>query len=185
VRNAEISFEQYKVSNMIGIRPSFDKGVYHSPRFLTPTVAPNDQAKIKKLQNAQIGITRLYAMDGRSGSLLRQNYQYFRRNCFRTIFRNSGEGGSQVFQSNNLTMYLHCYDCRLEHHDFLKGKVDEGEVGKLELGHGLWKFSWAPSMIRKFAAKLRVLLPQRVVWNLERYSSKHRGVIVTVEDDFF
>ncbi|MCM4173578.1 efflux RND transporter periplasmic adaptor subunit [Arenibacter sp. TNZ] len=175
VRNAEISLNNTKIEYDRN-KAIFDKGVISSQDFNTQQLR-YDQAK-SELQNAQSDYQII--RDGSAGGSATANTN-IRATVSGTILEIPVKEGDQVIQSNNFndgTTIATIADLSIM---IFEGKVDEGEVGKLELGMPL-EISLGAINDKKFAAKLRFIAPKGVEES-GAVQFKIEGD-VTVEDDF-
>ncbi|MGY8915317.1 MAG: efflux RND transporter periplasmic adaptor subunit [Flavobacteriales bacterium] len=175
VRNAEIALNNTKIEfdrNKI----LFDKGVVSSQNFNTQQLQ-FDQAKLE-LQNAQSDYQIIRV--GSAGGSATANTN-IRALVSGTILEIPVKEGDQVIQSNNFndgTTIATIADLSVM---IFEGKVDEGEVGKLELGMPL-KISLGAINDKEFDAKLRFIAPKGVEES-GAVQFKIEGD-VTVEDEF-
>lgn len=175
VKNAEISLNNTKIEYDRN-KSIFDKGVISSQDFNTQQLR-FDQAKLE-LQNAQSDYQII--RDGSAGGSATANTN-IRATVSGTILEIPVKEGDQVIQSNNFndgTTIATIADLSIM---IFEGKVDEGEVGKLELGMPL-EISLGAINDKKFAAKLRFIAPKGVEES-GAVQFKIEGD-VTVEDDF-
>ncbi len=175
VRNAEIALNNTKIEfdrNKI----LFDKGVVSSQDFNTQKLQ-YDQAKLE-LQNAQSDYQIIRV--GSAGGSATANTN-IRALVSGTILEIPVKEGDQVIQSNNFndgTTIATIADLSIM---IFEGKVDEGEVGKLQLGMPL-KISLGAINDKEFDAKLRFIAPKGVEES-GAVQFKIEGD-VTVEDEF-
>ena len=155
VRNAEIALSNTKIEydrNKI----LFDKGVVSSQDFNSQQLR-YDQAKLE-LQNAQSDYQIIRV--GSAGGSATANTN-IRALVSGTILEIPVKEGDQVIQSNNFndgTTIATIADLSIM---IFEGKVDEGEVGKLQLGMPL-KISLGAINDKEFDAKLRFIAPKGV-----------------------
>ncbi|MET7029699.1 efflux RND transporter periplasmic adaptor subunit [Sediminicola luteus] len=155
VRNAEIALNNTKIEfdrNKI----LFDKGVVSSQDFNSQQLR-YDQAKLE-LQNAQSDYQIIRV--GSAGGSATANTN-IRALVSGTILEIPVKEGDQVIQSNNFndgTTIATIADLSIM---IFEGKVDEGEVGKLQLGMPL-KISLGAINDKEFDAKLRFIAPKGV-----------------------
>ncbi len=175
VKNAEIALNNTKIEfdrNKI----LFDKGVVSSQDFNSQQLR-YDQAKLE-LQNAQSDYQIIRV--GSAGGSATANTN-IRALVSGTILEIPVKEGDQVIQSNNFndgTTIATIADLSIM---IFEGKVDEGEVGKLQLGMPL-KISLGAINDKEFDAKLRFIAPKGVEES-GAVQFKIEGD-VTVEDDF-
>lgn len=175
VKNAEIALSNTKIEYDRN-KAIFDKGVISSQDFNTQQLR-YDQAKLE-LQNAQSDYQII--RDGSAGGSATANTN-IRATVSGTILEIPVKEGDQVIQSNNFndgTTIATIADLSIM---IFEGKVDEGEVGKLELGMPL-EISLGAINDKKFDAKLRFIAPKGVEES-GAVQFKIEGD-VTVEDDF-
>ena len=175
VKNAEIALNNTKIEYDRN-KAIFDKGVISSQDFNTQQLR-YDQAKLE-LQNAQLDYQII--RDGSAGGSATANTN-IRATVSGTILEIPVKEGDQVIQSNNFndgTTIATIADLSIM---IFEGKVDEGEVGKLELGMPL-EISLGAINDKKFDAKLRFIAPKGVEES-GAVQFKIEGD-VTVEDDF-
>jgi len=155
VKNAEIALENTKIEYDRN-KTIFDKGVISSQDFNTQQLR-YDQAKLE-LQNAQSDYQII--RDGSAGGSAMANTN-IRATVSGTILEIPVKEGDQVIQSNNFndgTTIATIADLSVM---IFEGKVDEGEVGKLELGMPL-EISLGAINDKKFDAKLRFIAPKGI-----------------------
>ena len=175
VKNAEIGLNNTKIEydrNKI----LFDKGVVSSQNFNTQQLQ-YDQAKLE-LQNAQSDYQIIRVGSAGGSSTANTN---IRALVAGTILEIPVKEGDQVIQSNNFndgTTIATIADLSVM---IFEGKVDEGEVGKLQLGMPL-KISLGAISDKEFDAKLRFIAPKGIEES-GAVQFKIEGD-VTVEDDF-
>ncbi len=175
VKNAEIALNNTKIEfdrNKI----LFDKGVVSSQDFNSQQLR-YDQAKLE-LQNAQSDYQIIRV--GSAGGSATANTN-IRALVSGTILEIPVKEGDQVIQSNNFndgTTIATIADLSIM---IFEGKVDEGEVGKLQLGMPL-KISLGAINDKEFDAKLRFIAPKGVEES-GAVQFKIEGD-VTVEDEF-
>ena len=175
VKNAEIALNNTKIEYDRN-KAIFDKGVISSQDFNTQQLR-YDQAKLE-LQNAQSDYQII--RDGSAGGSATANTN-IRATVSGTVLEIPVKEGDQVIQSNNFndgTTIATIADLSIM---IFEGKVDEGEVGKLELGMPL-EISLGAINDKKFDAKLRFIAPKGVEES-GAVQFKIEGD-VTVEDDF-
>jgi len=175
VKNAEIALNNTKIEYDRN-KAIFDKGVISSQDFNTQQLR-YDQAKLE-LQNAQLDYQII--RDGSAGGSATANTN-IRATVSGTILEIPVKEGDQVIQSNNFndgTTIATIADLSIM---IFEGKVDEGEVGKLELGMPL-EISLGAINDKKFNAKLRFIAPKGIEES-GAVQFKIEGD-VTVEDDF-
>ncbi|RAJ11222.1 efflux RND transporter periplasmic adaptor subunit [Arenibacter echinorum] len=175
VKNAEIALNNTKIEYDRN-KAIFDKGVISSQDFNTQQLR-YDQAKLE-LQNAQSDYQII--RDGSAGGSATANTN-IRATVSGTILEIPVKEGDQVIQSNNFndgTTIATIADLSIM---IFEGKVDEGEVGKLELGMPL-EISLGAINDKKFDAKLRFIAPKGVEES-GAVQFKIEGD-VAVEDDF-
>jgi len=175
VKNAEIALNNTKIEYDRN-KAIFDKGVISSQDFNTQQLR-YDQAKLE-LQNARSDYQII--RDGSAGGSATANTN-IRATVSGTILEIPVKEGDQVIQSNNFndgTTIATIADLSIM---IFEGKVDEGEVGKLELGMPL-EISLGAINDKKFDAKLRFIAPKGVEES-GAVQFKIEGD-VTVEDDF-
>ncbi|MFT7188624.1 MAG: HlyD family secretion protein [Sediminicola sp.] len=175
VKNAEIALNNTKIEydrNKI----LFDKGVVSSQNFNTQQLQ-YDQAKLE-LQNAQSDYQIIRVGSAGGSSTANTN---IRALVAGTILEIPVKEGDQVIQSNNFndgTTIATIADLSVM---IFEGKVDEGEVGKLQLGMPL-KISLGAISDKEFDAKLRFIAPKGIEES-GAVQFKIEGD-VTVEDEF-
>jgi HlyD family secretion protein len=175
VKNAEIALNNTKIEYDRN-KAIFEKGVISSQDFNTQQLR-YDQAKLE-LQNAKSDYQII--RDGSAGGSATANTN-IRATVSGTILEIPVKEGDQVIQSNNFndgTTIATIADLSIM---IFEGKVDEGEVGKLELGMPL-EISLGAINDKKFDAKLRFIAPKGVEES-GAVQFKIEGD-VTVEDDF-
>ncbi len=175
VRNAEISLSNTKIEFNRN-KALFDKGVISSQDFNILKLQ-FDQAT-QELENAQSDYQII--RKGSAGGSASANTN-IRATVSGTILEIPVKEGDQVIQSNNFndgTTIATIADLSIM---IFEGKVDEGEVGKLELGMPL-KISLGAINDKEFDAKLRFVAPKGVEES-GAVQFKIEGD-VTVEDDF-
>ncbi|SMG06941.1 efflux RND transporter periplasmic adaptor subunit [Arenibacter troitsensis] len=175
VKNAEIALNNTKVEYDRN-KAIFDKGVISSQDFNTQQLR-YDQAKLE-LDNARSDYQII--RDGSAGGSATANTN-IRATVSGTVLEIPVKEGDQVIQSNNFndgTTIATIADLSIM---IFEGKVDEGEVGKLELGMPL-EISLGAINDKKFDAKLRFIAPKGVEES-GAVQFKIEGD-VTVEDDF-
>lgn len=175
VKNAEVALNNTKIEYDRN-KVLFDKGVVSSQDFNTQQLA-YDRAKIE-LQNAQSDYQIIRVGSAGGSSTANTN---IRALVSGTILEIPVKEGDQVIQSNNFndgTTIATIADLSIM---IFEGKVDEGEVGKLELGMPL-KISLGAIDDKEFDAKLRFIAPKGVEES-GAVQFKIEGD-VTVEDDF-
>ncbi|MFT4832485.1 MAG: HlyD family secretion protein [Psychroserpens sp.] len=175
VRNAEIALANTKIEYDRN-KVLFDKGVVSSQDFNSQQLS-FDQAKLE-LQNAQSDYQIIRV--GSAGGSATANTN-IRALVSGTILEIPVKEGDQVIQSNNFndgTTIATIADLSIM---IFEGKVDEGEVGKLQLGMPL-KISLGAINDKEFDAKLRFIAPKGVEES-GAVQFKIEGN-VTVEDDF-
>lgn len=175
VKNAEIALNNTKIEYDRN-KAIFEKGVISSQDFNTQQLR-YDQAKLE-LQNAQSDYQII--RDGSAGGSATANTN-IRATVSGTVLEIPVKEGDQVIQSNNFndgTTIATIADLSIM---IFEGKVDEGEVGKLELGMPL-EISLGAINDKKFDAKLRFIAPKGVEES-GAVQFKIEGD-VTVEDDF-
>lgn len=175
VKNAEIALNNTKIEYDRN-KAIFEKGVISSQDFNTQQLR-YDQAKLE-LQNAQSDYQII--RDGSAGGSATANTN-IRATVSGTILEIPVKEGDQVIQSNNFndgTTIATIADLSIM---IFEGKVDEGEVGKLELGMPL-EISLGAINDKSFDAKLRFIAPKGVEES-GAVQFKIEGD-VTVEDDF-
>ena len=175
VKNAEIALNNTKIEYDRN-KSIFDKGVISSQDFNTQQLQ-FDRAKLE-LQNAQSDYQII--RDGSAGGSATANTN-IRATVSGTILEIPVKEGDQVIQSNNFndgTTIATIADLSIM---IFEGKVDEGEVGKLELGMPL-EISLGAINDKKFKAKLRFIAPKGIEES-GAVQFKIEGD-VTVEDDF-
>ncbi len=175
VKNAEVALNNTKIEYDRN-KVLFDKGVVSSQDFNTQQLA-YDRAKIE-LQNAQSDYQIIRVGSAGGSSTANTN---IRALVSGTILEIPVKEGDQVIQSNNFndgTTIATIADLSIM---IFEGKVDEGEVGKLELGMPL-KISLGAIDDKEFDAKLRFIAPKGVE-EAGAVQFKIEGD-VTVEDDF-
>ena len=175
VKNAEIALNNTKVEYDRN-KAIFDKGVI-SPQDFNTQQLRYDQAKLE-LDNARSDYQII--RDGSAGGSATANTN-IRATVSGTVLEIPVKEGDQVIQSNNFndgTTIATIADLSIM---IFEGKVDEGEVGKLELGMPL-EISLGAINDKKFDAKLRFIAPKGVEES-GAVQFKIEGD-VTVEDDF-
>ena len=175
VKNAEIALNNTKIEYDRN-KSIFDKGVISSQDFNAQQLQ-FDRAKLE-LQNAQSDYQII--RDGSAGGSATANTN-IRATVSGTILEIPVKEGDQVIQSNNFndgTTIATIADLSIM---IFEGKVDEGEVGKLELGMPL-EISLGAINDKKFNAKLRFIAPKGIEES-GAVQFKIEGD-VTVEDDF-
>ncbi|MDL5513866.1 efflux RND transporter periplasmic adaptor subunit [Arenibacter sp. M-2] len=175
VKNAEIALNNTKIEYDRN-KAIFDKGVISSQDFNSLQLR-YDQAKLE-LQNAQSDYQII--RDGSAGGSATANTN-IRATVSGTILEIPVKEGDQVIQSNNFndgTTIATIADLSIM---IFEGKVDEGEVGKLELGMPL-EISLGAINDKKFDAKLRFIAPKGIEES-GAVQFKIEGD-VSVEDDF-
>tara|TARA_R110002050_G_scaffold144709_1_gene270218 strand:+ start:10186 stop:11334 length:1149 start_codon:yes stop_codon:yes gene_type:complete len=175
VKNAEIALNNTKIEYDRN-KAIFDKGVI-SPQDFNSLQLRYDQAKLE-LQNAQSDYQII--RDGSAGGSATANTN-IRATVSGTILEIPVKEGDQVIQSNNFndgTTIATIADLSIM---IFEGKVDEGEVGKLELGMPL-EISLGAINDKKFDAKLRFIAPKGIEES-GAVQFKIEGD-VSVEDDF-
>lgn len=175
VKNAEVALNNTKIEYDRN-KVLFDKGVVSSQDFNTQQLQ-YDRAKIE-LQNAQSDYQIIRVGSAGGSSTANTN---IRALVAGTILEIPVKEGDQVIQSNNFndgTTIATIADLSVM---IFEGKVDEGEVGKLELGMPL-KISLGAISDKEFDAKLRFIAPKGVEES-GAVQFKIEGD-VTVEDEF-
>ncbi|MCM4154335.1 efflux RND transporter periplasmic adaptor subunit [Arenibacter sp. N53] len=175
VKNAEIALNNTRIEYDRN-KSIFDKGVISSQDFNAQQLQ-FDRAKLE-LQNAQSDYQII--RDGSAGGSATANTN-IRATVSGTILEIPVKEGDQVIQSNNFndgTTIATIADLSIM---IFEGKVDEGEVGKLELGMPL-EISLGAINDKKFDAKLRFIAPKGIEES-GAVQFKIEGD-VTVEDDF-
>ena len=175
VKNAEVALNNTKIEYDRN-KAIFDKGVISSQDFNTQQLQ-FDRAKLE-LQNAQLDYQII--RDGSAGGSATANTN-IRATVSGTILEIPVKEGDQVIQSNNFndgTTIATIADLSIM---IFEGKVDEGEVGKLELGMPL-EISLGAINDKKFNAKLRFIAPKGIEES-GAVQFKIEGD-VTVENDF-
>ncbi|MEJ1222670.1 efflux RND transporter periplasmic adaptor subunit [Sediminicola sp. 1XM1-17] len=175
VKNAEVALNNAKIEYDRN-KVLFDKGVVSSQDFNTQQLQ-YDRAKIE-LQNAQSDYQIIRVGSAGGSSTANTN---IRALVSGTILEIPVKEGDQVIQSNNFndgTTIATIADLSVM---IFEGKVDEGEVGKLQLGMPL-KISLGAIDDKEFDAKLRFIAPKGVE-EAGAVQFKIEGD-VTVEDDF-
>lgn len=153
VRNAEIALNNVKVEYNRN-KSLFDKGVISSQDFNNWQLQ-YDQA-IQELDNsrADYRIIRLGSAGGSSSA-----NTYIRATVDGTILEIPVREGDQVIQSNNFNDGTTIASIADLGKMIFEGKVDEGEVDKLELGMPL-EISLGAIEDKKFEAKLKFIAPK-------------------------
>ncbi|MEB8328778.1 efflux RND transporter periplasmic adaptor subunit [Flavobacteriaceae bacterium KMM 6897] len=175
VKNAEIALANTKIEYDRN-KVLFDKGVVSSQDFNSQQLS-FDQAKLE-LQNAQSDYQIIRV--GSAGGSATANTN-IRALVSGTILEIPVKEGDQVIQSNNFndgTTIATIADLSIM---IFEGKVDEGEVGKLQLGMPL-KISLGAINDKEFDAKLRFIAPKGVEES-GAVQFKIEGD-VTVEDEY-
>lgn len=155
VRNAELTLNNIKIEYNRN-KTLFDKGVISSQNFNTFQLQ-NDQAE-QELKNskADYQIIRL----GSAGGSTTANTD-IRATVDGTILEIPVEEGDQVIQSNNFNDGTTIATIADLSKMIFEGKVDEGEVGKLEVGTPL-KISLGAVEGKELDAKLRFIAPKGI-----------------------
>ncbi len=155
VRNAELALNNIKIEYNRN-KTLFDKGVISSQNFNTFQLQ-NDQAE-QELKNskADYQIIRL----GSAGGSTTANTD-IRATVDGTILEIPVEEGDQVIQSNNFNDGTTIATIADLSKMIFEGKVDEGEVGKLEVGTPL-KISLGAVEGKELDAKLRFIAPKGI-----------------------
>ncbi|MEN8787954.1 MAG: efflux RND transporter periplasmic adaptor subunit [Flavobacteriaceae bacterium] len=153
VRNAEIALNNVKIEYNRN-KLLFDKGVISSQSF-NEWQLQFDQAK-QELDNARADyrIIRLGSAGGSSSA-----NTYIRATVDGTILEIPVREGDQVIQSNNFNDGTTIASIADLGKMIFEGKVDEGEVDKLELGMPL-EISLGAIEDKKFDAKLKFIAPK-------------------------
>ena len=153
VRNAEIALNNVKVEYNRN-KSLFDKGVISSQDFNNWQLQ-YDQA-VQELDNARADyrIIRLGSAGGSSSA-----NTYIRATVDGTILEIPVRKGDQVIQSNNFNDGTTIAAIADLGRMIFEGKVDEGEVNKLELGMPL-EISLGAIEDQKFNAKLKFIAPK-------------------------
>ncbi|MCE2614092.1 efflux RND transporter periplasmic adaptor subunit [Flavobacteriaceae bacterium D16] len=155
VRNAEIALNNIKIEYDRN-KALFDKGVISSQNFLNLQLQ-YDQA-IQELDNARADyqIIRIGSAGGSS-----QANTNIRATVNGTILEIPVEEGDQVIQSNNFNDGTTIATIADLSKMIFEGKVDEGEVGKLQLGMPL-EISLGAIEDQKLEAKLKFIAPKGI-----------------------
>ncbi|MDX1365522.1 MAG: efflux RND transporter periplasmic adaptor subunit, partial [Arenibacter latericius] len=175
VRNAEIALSNVKIEYDRN-KTLFDKGVISSQDYNTQKLR-YDQA-VLELENARSDYQIIRVGSAGGSSLANTN---IRATVSGTVLEIPVKKGDQVIQSNNFnegTTIATIADLSVM---IFEGKVDEGEVGKLELGMPL-EISLGAISDKTFDAKLRFIAPKGIE-EAGAVQFKIEGD-VTVEDDF-
>ncbi len=153
VRNAEIALNNVKIEYNRN-KALFDKGVISSQAF-NELQLQFDQA-LQELDNARADyrIIRLGSAGGSSSA-----NTYIRATVDGTILEIPVRKGDQVIQSNNFNDGTTIASIADLGKMIFEGKVDEGEVDKLELGMPL-EISLGAIEDKKFDAKLKFIAPK-------------------------
>ncbi len=152
VRNAEISQRNAKI-DFDRNKEIFDKGVISQQDFQNIQLR-YDQAK-QELQNARNDLQII--RQGSTGGA--QAITNIRASVSGTILEIPVEEGDQVIQSNNFNAGTTVATIADMKKMIFEGKVDEGEVGKLEVGMPL-KVSLGAIEEKEFEAKLKFIAPK-------------------------
>jgi len=155
VRNAEIALNNIKIEYDRN-KALFDKGVISNQNFLNLQLQ-YDQA-IQELDNARADyqIIRIGSAGGSS-----QANTNIRATVNGTILEIPVEEGDQVIQSNNFNDGTTIATIADLSKMIFEGKVDEGEVGKLQLGMPL-EISLGAIEDQKLEAKLKFIAPKGI-----------------------
>ncbi|WP_086477014.1 MULTISPECIES: efflux RND transporter periplasmic adaptor subunit [Arenibacter] len=175
VRNAEIALNNVK-SEYDRNKTLFEKGVISSQDYDTQKLR-YDQA-VLELENARSDYQIIRVGSAGGSSLANTN---IRATVSGTVLEIPVKKGDQVIQSNNFnegTTIATIADLSVM---IFEGKVDEGEVGKLELGMPL-EISLGAINDKTFDAKLRFIAPK----GLEESGAVQFKIEgdVTIEDEF-
>ncbi len=155
VRNAQLALGNTKIEYDRN-KALFDKGVISSQAFNTIQLQ-YDQAQ-QELQNSQSDYQIIRV--GSSGGAATANTN-IRATVSGTILEIPVKEGDQVIQSNNFNDGTTIATIADLGKMIFEGKVDEGEVGKLELGMPL-KISLGAIQKKEFEAKLKFIAPKGV-----------------------
>lgn len=155
VRNAQLALGNIKIEYDRN-KGLFDKGVISSQDFNTLQLQ-FDQAQ-QELQNAQSDYQIIRV--GSSGGAATANTN-IRATVSGTILEIPVKEGDQVIQSNNFNDGTTIATIADLGKMIFEGKVDEGEVGKLELGMPL-SISLGAIQKKEFEAKLKFIAPKGV-----------------------
>ncbi|MCX2719053.1 efflux RND transporter periplasmic adaptor subunit [Lentiprolixibacter aurantiacus] len=155
VRNAEIALNNTKIEYDRS-KALFDKGVISSQDFLNLQLR-YDQA-VQELDNARADyqIIRIGSAGGSSSANTN-----IRATVNGTILEIPVEEGDQVIQSNNFNDGTTIATIADLSKMIFEGKVDEGEVGKLQLGMPL-EISLGAIADQKLEAKLKFIAPKGI-----------------------
>ncbi|WP_298473579.1 efflux RND transporter periplasmic adaptor subunit [uncultured Maribacter sp.] len=155
VRNAELALNNVKIEFNRN-KNLFDKGVISSQDFNTIQLQYNQAEQELKNARADYQIIRV----GSSGGSSSANTN-IRATVAGTILEIPVEEGDQVIQSNNFNDGTTIASIADLNKMIFEGKVDEGEVGKLELGTPL-KISLGAIEDVELDAKLKFIAPKGV-----------------------
>lgn len=176
VRNAQLALGNVKIEYDRN-KVLFDKGVISSQDFNTLQLQ-YDQAQ-QELQNAQSDYQIIRVGSAGGSSIANTN---IRATVSGTLLEIPIKEGDQVIQSNNFNDGTTIATIADLGKMIFEGKVDEGEVGKLELGMPL-KISLGAIQDKQFDASLKFIAPKGV---------EESGAVqfriegdVTIEDEFF
>ncbi|MEA1784613.1 efflux RND transporter periplasmic adaptor subunit [Arenibacter sp. GZD96] len=176
VRNAQLALGNIKIEYDRN-KVLFDKGVISSQDF-NALQLQYDQAQ-QELQNAQSDYQIIRVGSAGGSSIANTN---IRATVSGTLLEIPIKEGDQVIQSNNFNDGTTIATIADLGKMIFEGKVDEGEVGKLELGMPL-KISLGAIQNKQFDAALKFIAPKGV---------EESGAVqfriegdVTIEDEFF
>ncbi|NNF18668.1 MAG: efflux RND transporter periplasmic adaptor subunit [Flavobacteriaceae bacterium] len=175
VRNAEIALANSKIE-FDRNKKLFDKGVISSQAFNNLKLQ-YDQA-VQELENAKADYQIIRRGSAGGSSSANTN---IRATVDGTILEIPVEEGDQVIQSNNFNDGTTIATIADLGKMIFEGQVDEGEVGKLELGMPL-EISLGAIEDKKFDAKLRFIAPKGIE-EAGAVQFKIEGD-VNIEDDF-
>lgn len=175
VRNAEIALNNIKIEYNRN-KALFDKGVISS-QDINNLKLQYDQAD-QELENSRSDYQIIRVGSAGGSSIANTN---IRATVSGTILEIPVKEGDQVIQSNNFNDGTTIAAIADLSRMIFEGKVDEGEVGKLELGMPL-EISLGAFEKKTFEAKLRFIAPKGVEES-GAVQFKIEGD-VTVEDDF-
>ena len=175
VRNAEIALSNTKIEYDRN-KALFDKGVISSQDFNNQQLQYDQAVQELKNSKADYQIIRV----GSAGGSASANTN-IRATVTGTILEIPVEEGDQVIQSNNFNDGTTIASIADLGKMIFEGKVDEGEVGKLELGMPL-KISLGAIEDKEFDAELKFIAPK----GLEESGAVQFKIEgdVAVEDDF-
>ncbi|MFS4418368.1 efflux RND transporter periplasmic adaptor subunit [Maribacter sp. 2307ULW6-5] len=155
VRNAELALNNAKIEYERN-KTLYDKGVVSNQDFINQKLAFEQAEQELKNANADYQIIRRGSIGGSS-----EANTNIRATVSGTILEIPVKEGDQVIQSNNFNDGTTVASIADLGKMIFEGKVDEGEVGKLEVGMPL-EISLGAIEDRTFEAKLKFIAPKGV-----------------------